>query len=64
MCLRIFRTAIEHGNADASIDSGLTDIKATAVVTKDFKHRVPPVKKFAGLAGISHAMEARQRRKR
>ena len=52
------------GNTDAGIDSGFVDIKATAVVAKDFEHRVPPVKKFAGLAGTGHPTKSSQLRKR
>ena len=44
--LLILCTAIGIGNTDAGIDPGFVDVKATAVVTKDFKHRVPPVKKL------------------
>lgn len=35
----ILCTAIRSGNTDAGIDLGFVDVKATAVVTKDFKHR-------------------------
>ena len=43
--LLIFSMSIGIGNTDAGIDSGSVDVKATTVVTKDFKHRIPPVKK-------------------
>ena len=63
-CLLILCTAIGIGNTDAGIDPGFVDVKATAVVAKDFKHRVPPVKKFAGLAGTGHPAKSSQLRKR
>ena len=46
------------------LGSGFVDVKTTAVVTKDFKHRVPPVKIFVGLAGTGHPAKASQLRKR
>ena len=64
MGLLILCTAIGIGNTDAGIDPGFLDVKSTAVVTKDFKHRVPPVKKFAGLAGTGHPAKSSQLRKR
>ena len=42
-CLLILCTAIGIGNTDAGIDPGFVDIKAIAVVTKNFKLRAPPV---------------------
>lgn len=55
---------IRIGNTDTGIDPGFMDIKATAVVTKDFKHRVPFVEKFVGLAGTGHPAKSSQFRKR
>ena len=37
--LLILCTSIRIGNTDAGIDPGFVDVKATAVVTKNFKHR-------------------------
>ena len=62
--LLIFCTAIGIGNADTGIDPGFVDIKATAVVAKDFEHRIPSVKKLAGLAGTGHPAKSSQLRKR
>ncbi len=43
-----------RGDTDAGINPGFVDIKTIVVVTKDFKHGVPFVKKFEGLAGTGH----------
>jgi len=51
--LFILSKSICIGNTDAGIDPGFVDIESTAVFTKDFKHRVPPTKIFAGLAGTA-----------
>ena len=61
--LLILCMAIGIGNTDAGIDPGFVDIKATAVVAKNYKQRVPPVKKFAGLAGTGHPAKSSQLRK-
>lgn len=46
MDLLIFCTVIGIGDADAGVDPGFVDIKTTAVVAKDFEHRVPPCKEI------------------
>ena len=60
----ILCTAIGIGNTDAGIDPGFVDVKATAVVTKDFKHRFLLQRKFAGLAGTGHPAKSSKLRKR
>ena len=62
--LFILSKSICIGNTDAGIDPGFVDIESTAVFTKDFKHRVPPTKIFAGLAGTGHPAKSSQLRKR
>lgn len=62
--LFILGMSIGIGNADAGIDPGFMDIETIAVVTKYFKHKVPPIKKFAGMAGTGHPAKLSQLRKR
>lgn len=44
MGLLIVCTSVGSGDADAGVDLSFVDIRFTAVVTKDFKHRVFPTK--------------------
>lgn len=44
MGLFIVCTSAGSGDANAGVDSVFADIRFTAVVTKDFKHRVFPTK--------------------
>jgi hypothetical protein len=62
--LLILGTTVCVGNADAGKDPGFVDIKTTTVFTKDFEHKVPPAKKFAGLSGTGRPAKSSQLRKR
>lgn len=62
--MSVLSKAVGIGNTDAGINPGFVDIKATTVFTENFEHRVPPVKKVAGLAGTGHLAKSSQLRKR
>jgi len=57
-------TTVCIGNPDAGKYPGFVDIKPTTVFTKDFEHKVPPEKIFAGLAGTGRPAKSSQLRKR
>jgi hypothetical protein len=61
--LLIISTSVCISDSDTGINPSFVDIKTTAVFSKDFKHRIPPTKRIAGLAGTGHPAKSSQLRK-
>ena len=52
-CFIILGTIVTVGNANASVNPGLVNVEAAAVVQDDFEHGVPPAKYSQDQQGLA-----------